>query len=139
MPAFEYRNIDGWAALSHPTQARFMHLNDGPRSSVAATTLNRRGGLRRQQLLRSESALQHPVKPVQDPAQEPYADPPGFVHTSYNLLYDYGKFPVNANCSGPQCPPTELFEKHNEWFCAFRHVTSPLSVCLWLTGISPKD
>ena len=48
----------------------------------------------------------------------PYASPPGFVHTSYNLLYDYGKFPVNANCSGPQCPPTELFEKHNEWFCA---------------------
>ena len=117
VPRFEYRNVDGWAALSHPAQARFLHLNDGPRSSAAAATgavmlgssstgPGIRNSRRRPEHERSTAAAQ----------QEPYADPPGFVHTSYNMLYDYGKFPPNENCSSSQCPPAELFKTHTEWF-----------------------
>ena len=37
-----------------------------------------------------------------------YASPPGFVHTSYNLLY----YPQ----VGQRVPPPELWKSHREWF-----------------------
>lgn len=113
VPVFEYRNVDGWAALSHPAQARFMHLNDGPRSSTILAAII--SSVHDSSGANSSSNSIRPSK-QQPGLQKPYADPPGFVHTSYNMLYDYGKFPVNTNCSSTQCPPTELFKTHNEWF-----------------------
>ena len=149
IPVFGYRNVDGWAALSHPAQARFMHLNDGPRSSratgrrVAALLGSGGGGRNRAPTQRSE------VPPAETDEQigrrlngytmngytlnglvKPYADPPGFVHTSYNMLYDYGKFPPNTNCSSGQCPPAELFKTHNEWFWPRYGMTGNMPTCL---------
>ena len=105
LPQFEYRNIDGWAAMSNPQQAQYMHLN-GVAEAAAATAATE--GSR---------------------ATSPYASPPGFVHTSYTMLYDPGPttgpysnvtgFPANNNCSNGWangCPPTELFRTRNEWF-----------------------
>ena len=119
VPVFEYRNVDGWAALSNPAQARFLHLNDGPRSSAAAATALGSGAGAGGGASSSNSNTRPKQRSVGP--QEPYADPPGFVHTSYNMLYDYGKFPVNTNCTSSQCPPLQLFKTHNEWFWSVAH------------------
>jgi hypothetical protein len=106
LPQFEYRNIDGWAAMSNPQQAQYLHLN-GVAQAAAATAAT--AGSRA--------------------TTSPYASPPGFVHTSYTMLYDPGPttgpysnatgFPDNKNCSNGWangCPPAELFRTRNEWF-----------------------
>ena len=65
----------------------------------------------------------HPGQAVADFQQRGFAPiyaPPGFVHTSYSLLWPPGTsstFKCNTTAGIPGCGiPPELFTKHREWF-----------------------
>jgi len=99
VPVFEYRDVDGWAALSHPQQSKYFHINGGAQAS-------------------SSSALATVATPPSlgerfDGMNSPYASPPGFVHTSYNL---FGPDAGYRNCTTGRCPPSGIFNAHPEWF-----------------------
>ena len=100
VPVFEYRDVDGWAALSHPQQSKYFHMNGAAQAS-------------------SSSALAMAAPPPSLGAgasgKSPYASPPGFVHTSYNLFgpeASAGK----RNCTTGRCPPSGIFNAHPSWF-----------------------
>lgn len=114
LPRFEYRDVDGWAALAHPQQAKYFHMNAAAQASASSAVsaalptsgVDQRGG---------RGPGPGPVKPR--PwwlASSPYAYPPGFVHTSYAM------FQRDANgtysCTSRNCPPLNVWEKHNQWF-----------------------
>jgi hypothetical protein len=92
-PAFEYRDIAaGWNSPSNASQAQmqYFHLN-GYFAKARPPSYQ----------------------------QSAYSVPPGFVHTSYFIMY-YASNQTwtnksQSNCSAAMCPPTALFEKHNEW------------------------
>jgi hypothetical protein len=106
VPTFEYRDIDGWASLSHPQQAKYFHMNGAAQassslsSSLAAPALTSPGATDRAFGAAREGS--------------PYASPPGFVHTSYALFA--GDTDGKKNCTTGQCPPADMFKQHNEWF-----------------------
>ena len=97
-PHFEYRAVDGWAALSNPVQARYFHLNDEAHALSAQ--------------LRAVSARRaSPGGPSTSPSASPYATPPGFVHTSYRLF--------GSGAITPGADPTNLLQvwnTHRQWF-----------------------
>jgi hypothetical protein len=69
------------------------------------------------------TAWMHPGQAVADFQQRgftPIYGPPGFVHTSYSLLWspgNYSTFKCNTTAGIPGCGiPPELFSKHREWF-----------------------
>ena len=103
VPTFEYRDIDDWAALADPQQAQYLHITphfDGRMTQVqeqGASVTQRLGG-----------------SPILRP--NPYAHPPGFVHTSFGMLYDFPfhAFPWNTSCES--CPPAVLYHSRPEWF-----------------------
>jgi hypothetical protein len=102
-PRFEYRDVDGWAALSDPQQAQYFHLNGVAQAREAAVAVRADA----ERAAPPATATKH---------KSPYATPPGFVHTSYRILYEAGPYPNNPNCSSSwECPPAELFRTHNEW------------------------
>ena len=79
-PRFEYRDVDGWAALSDPQQAQYFHLNGAAQSRQEGATVSTDAPA----LGRAEGP------PAAAKHKSPYAQPPGFVHTSYSMLYDSG-------------------------------------------------
>jgi hypothetical protein len=52
--------------------------------------------------------------------QAGYANPPGGVHTSYNMFPTPG-----TNCTSNGCPPADLFKTHNEWVRLFFLANAP--------------
>lgn len=91
-PAFEYRDIAaGWSSSpASQTQMQYFHLN-GYYARARPPTYR----------------------------QSAYSVPPGFVHTSYNIMYRAANQSWSnksqSNCTAGMCPPTALFEKYNEW------------------------
>eukprot|EP01052_Picozoa_sp_SAG31_P027930 SAG31_NODE_2654_length_5292_cov_2.266898_2_plen_403_part_00 len=106
LPAFEYRDVDGWAALSHPQQASYFHMNGAAQasssSSIAFDGERIRAGV-------GDRAVR-----VSSGRRSPYATPPGFVHTSY-ALFD-GDTDGKFNCTDGHCPPLSMWKEHREWF-----------------------
>jgi alpha-galactosidase len=96
VPQMEYRNLDSWPAMSHPTQAHYFHINGGPQADS------------------SRARASDTVGAVQPPLLSPYATPPGFVHTSYEF-FGTGK----SQCKGghfPCGPPTAVYDANPSWF-----------------------
>jgi hypothetical protein len=116
LPRFEYRDVDGWAALAHPQQAKYFHMNGAAQASASsAAELSVSAALPTSGVDQRGGRGPGPVKPR--PwwlASSPYAYPPGFVHTSYAM------FQRDANgtysCTSRNCPPLNMWEKHNQWF-----------------------
>jgi hypothetical protein len=121
VPVFEYRDVDGWAALSHPQQTKYFHMNGAAQASSSSSVLTTAAPPRR-----SSSSLATAATPSSLQAggasegsykmtNSPYASPPGFVHTSYNLFgpeATAGK----RNCTTGRCPPSGIFNANPEWF-----------------------
>lgn len=100
VPPFEYRDVDGWAALSSPQQKKYFHMNGAAQAKAHAQSV-------------ADRAMGPDLSDVAGNGS-PYASPPGFVHTSYRLFDGDadGKF----NCTGGRCPPLNIFKAHPEWF-----------------------
>jgi hypothetical protein len=98
LPPFEYRDVDGWAALSSPQQKKYFHMN---------------GAAQAKSLVTAHGEATPGVRQADD-SGSPYASPPGFVHTSYRL-FD-GDSDGKYNCTGGRCPPLNVFKAHPEWF-----------------------
>ena len=116
VPVFEYRDVDGWAALSHPQQTKYFHMNGAAQASSLSSALAAAAPPRRH----SSSALAMAAPSFEAGTSErsyggnsPYASPPGFVHTSYNL---FGPTAGKRNCTTGRCPPSGIFNANPEWF-----------------------
>ena len=126
VPTFEYRDVDGWSALSHPKQASYFHMNGAAQASSSSSSSSSSSANSRVVATTtrvpvpgaSSSSIAAPPHSATSmgsdgDSRSPYASPTGFVHTSY-ALFDgdtNGKF----NCTGGHCPPEDMFKKHNEW------------------------
>eukprot|EP01047_Picozoa_sp_COSAG01_P018686 COSAG01_NODE_1018_length_12100_cov_6.251562_1_plen_514_part_00 len=116
VPRFEYRDVDGWAALSHPQQAKYFHMNGAAQASASsAAKLSAPATLPTHAVDQRGGWGPGPVKPR--PwwlANSPYAYPPGFVHTSYAMFQRDSN--GTYDCTSRNCPPLNVWEKHRQWF-----------------------
>ena len=117
VPKFEYRAINGWAAMHDPMFAQRLHLNDRAHLYQATATTGT-----------AADALK---------SQRDWPDVPGsaapayaagyFVHSIFNLLQAP---PINGGPRQGAGPPTRLYETHRQWFspsCA--SASTPCQVC----------
>ena len=97
-PLFEYRAINGWAALHDPLFARRSHINDKAHTSALLSTT---AGA-------SAASLADPPVPIPSAYARGY-----FVHSVYNLLQVP---PINGGPRDGPGPPTKLFKQFPGWF-----------------------
>eukprot|EP01052_Picozoa_sp_SAG31_P042844 SAG31_NODE_6935_length_1844_cov_1.910029_2_plen_405_part_00 len=124
MPKFEYRAINGWAAMHDPVFAQRSHLND--RAHVRLASGAAAAAAHTAASVTASNNGDGDFRTVPGAASSAYAVG-YFVHSIWNLLQVP---PINGGPRRGSGPPVKLFETHRRWFspsCA--SAASPCQVC----------